>query len=117
MNADGGKVSTEARLKEGSISCGERTARRAENLMDGLGSWSAGVTDTGGFALDLLLLIVFVFLAIGAHAADDGSGVAGGDGRVSHAHDAVGNLVGFGFEGIVGCADLEFGLDARLSAG
>jgi hypothetical protein len=112
VNADGGQVSTEARLKEGAIGGGQGAAGRVENLMDGLGRWSAGVAYAGGLALDALLLVFFVFLAIGANAADERRGIADGGGGVGHAHDAVGDLVGFSFEGIVGCADLEFGLDA-----
>jgi hypothetical protein len=88
-----------------------------ENPVDGLGSWSAGDAGAGGLALDVGALLIFVFLALGAHATNDGRGIAGGDGGVCHAHDAAGNFVCLGFEGIAGCADLEFGLDARGGAG
>jgi hypothetical protein len=53
------------------------------------------------------------FFAGGALAADVWLRRAWRNGGVGRAHDLVRDAVGFGFEGVVDCADLELGLEMR----
>jgi hypothetical protein len=76
-----------------------------------LGCGAAAVTDARGLALDVLLFLFILIFALGAHSADNGSRFARWLGGISHAHDLVGDTIGFGFERVVDGTDFQLCLD------